>query len=333
MGTEIQLTDVFNIFVNRERELSWLSDLVGSAGQKSRIQIVKAGIDCGLTSALRRVVKDRHREGNLIYFNARDSRPAALFEHAVISVLEKGEEIAQELLLPLARPDKKKMLARLVTTGLKAIPVAGGPASGAFDLATDWFTSKPDGSTQCTYMCDRYTEVLYATRLLPAAQLHLICSYLLSILRWRDCTAKISPQSRQMCCGYSTLIVFEFRARDRCLLANSIGYLSSNASPSTTSGLRHWKGKINFLTRGVFQSPGRSSTSTPSKKQKVLDSSMSTDGSKIKQSERLTQRHSDRVCELEVRRSTSFWPSFTTSITPPPTLMSSISIRSDKSAY
>jgi|HubBroStandDraft_6_1064221.scaffolds.fasta_scaffold33060_2 hypothetical protein len=144
MGAEVQLADLFNIFVNRERELARLDNLMVARSGVARIQIVKAGVDCGLTSAIRRTIKARRATENLVYFNARDPRPAALFEYATASILEKGQQAAHDILLPLVRPEKKEILTRLFSSGLKAIPFVGETISDSFAIATDWFAEKAD---------------------------------------------------------------------------------------------------------------------------------------------------------------------------------------------
>lgn len=144
MGAELQLSDLFHIFVNREQELSWLGNIVNARTNQNRINIVKASIDSGLTSALQKTIEKQYLPENVIYFNARDSRPEALFEQSVDAVIKKGEAYANEILVPLARSDRKNSLTRLIKESLKIIPIAGAPISGIFDLASDWFLAKPD---------------------------------------------------------------------------------------------------------------------------------------------------------------------------------------------
>ena len=143
MHADVQIADVFDIFVNRERELRLLDEIIGDTGQ-ARINVVKATVDSGLSSALLSVIGKRSADENLIYFDALDSRPEALFEQTVNWIASRGEKFAAQVLLPLARPNKKKSFARLFASGLTAVPLVGDTISTLFDLATDWFMATPD---------------------------------------------------------------------------------------------------------------------------------------------------------------------------------------------
>lgn len=121
-------SDVFHIFVNRQAEVSRLVEHIKNA-DRGNLGAILAEPDAGLSTALRQARITINERINVIPIDLSYDQPDALLVQTIQYILDRGKDFSEKILLRLARPGKKEIVRKLVSSSARAIPIVGSPIS------------------------------------------------------------------------------------------------------------------------------------------------------------------------------------------------------------